>query len=137
MMTRQMRALVRAAVAATLLSGCLPPISHGTAYERLPPKASMDDVEVFTDARPERAYREVGHIDTRATSPEFGDYGRLITDARRRAAGMGADAIIVKRRMVRETETVQVGNGTDRHHEMIVHEIATISAVAIAWTGPR
>jgi hypothetical protein len=125
------------AIAASMFAGCLPPITRGTAYEQLPPKASADDVAVFTDEQPKRRYREVGHIDARATTGQLSGYGPLVADARIRAARMGADAIIVKRRTIHETETVERGTGRDRHFETIVHETPAISAVAIAWDHSR
>jgi hypothetical protein len=129
--------LIRTAIAASLLAGCLPPIPHGPEYQQLPPNSSADDVAVFTDEQPKRQYREIGHIDTRATTGELQGYGPLVADARSRAARMGADAIIVKRRVIHETETVERGTGRARHFETIMHETPAISAVAIAWADPR
>jgi hypothetical protein len=83
-------------LAALSLAACAP-TTHSTAFRQVAPKSSADQVEVFTEGAPTRAYDELGVIEVSAS--ELGDshYGDLIQKARQRAAEMGADAIIVTR----------------------------------------
>lgn len=119
------------------LTSCLSPLGSQTSYQQLPPKTSPDAVEVFTEVTPKRPYKEIGHIELRSLSPDFDGYSTLVVDARRRAADMGADGIIVSRHISRQTETIERGTGRDRHFEYVVHETKTLTAVAIAWTDQR
>ena len=131
----------RLAVLAALVSvACTRPMATATAYKALPPKASADAVEVFTDVRPERAHEELGVIDVKSSPLSVkADYGKPILDARQRAAQMGADAIIVTRRPA--TSTTTVGNATRRKgnkgttytENATTSDTARISVVAIAW----
>jgi hypothetical protein len=139
--------LTASSAAAALLAltlGCARPITSATSYGALPPKASAEEVQVFTDARPQRAHTEVGVIDVKSfgiTSER--DYGMMILEARRRAARMGADAIIVTRRPQESTTTVgratprRRGRGGDYVETTDTQERPRISVIAIAWKEAR
>lgn len=123
------------------LVACVPPSANATSYKTLPPKASADSVQVFTDVRPERPHEELGVIDVKSSPLALkSDYGQLILEARQRAAQMGADAIIVTRRPVEHTTTTgnvtphkkNKGGGTYTESTS-TSETARISVVAIAW----
>lgn len=73
------------------------PSTHSTAFRQVAPKASAEQVEVFTEGMPKRSYEEVGVIEVSASELSNARYGDLIERARIRAAEMGADAIIVTR----------------------------------------
>jgi len=117
------------------------PITSATTYKTLPPKSSADEVEVFTDVRPDRPHEELGVIDVKSMGLSLkSDYGKLILEARQRAAQMGADAIIVSRHPVETTTTT--GNVTSRKknkgggsyvESTSRNETARISVVAISW----
>ena len=123
------------------LIACVPPSTNATSYKALPPKASSDAVQVFTDVRPEHPHEELGVIDVKSSPLALkSDYGQLILEARQRAAQMGADAIIVTRRPIEHTTTT--GNVTPRKknkgggtytESTSTSETARISVVAIAW----
>jgi hypothetical protein len=139
-MTRhQIVARVAFFYAIAIIIACAP-IASATSYSSLPPKASADQVEVFTDVRPDRPHQELGVIDLKASPLSLKtDYGKLILEARQRAAAMGADAIIVTRNPT--TSTTTVGNKTRRKdnkgstytENTTNNETARISVVAIAW----
>ena len=123
------------------LVACVPPSANATSYKALPPKASADSVQVFTDVRPERPHEELGVIDVKSSPLALkSDYGQLILEARQRAAQMGADAIIVTRRPIEHTTTngsvtprkKNKGGGTYTESTS-TSETARISVVAIAW----
>ena len=134
------RVLAWALLGLTSAAACVP-AATATPYKALPPKASADAVEVFTDARPDRPHEELGVIDVKSAPLALrSDYGKLILEARRRAAAMGADAIIVTRRPIEHTTTT--GNVTPRKknkgggsyvESTSTSETARISVVAIAW----
>ena len=133
------RAICLLAVAAIV--ACVPPSTNATSYKALPPKASADAVQVFTDVRPDRPHEELGVIDVKSSPLALkSDYGQLILEARQRAAQMGADAIIVTRRPVEHTTTTgsvtphkkNKGGGTYTESTS-TSETARISVVAIAW----
>ena len=133
----------RVALIATLTAAaCARPMATTTTYKALPAKASAEAVEVFTDVRPERPHEELGVIDVKSFGIALNpDYGMLILEARRRAAQMGADAIIVTRRPVETTTTVgeerrkKGGKREDYTETTSSSETARISVVAIAWKG--
>jgi hypothetical protein len=85
------------AAALALALGACAPSTHATAFRQVAPKASAEQVEVFTDAKPDRPYEEIGAIEVSASELSNSRYGDLIQRARQRAAEMGADAIIVTR----------------------------------------
>jgi len=128
-------------LALTAIVACVPPSANATSYKTLPPKASADSVQVFTDVQPERPHEELGVIDVKSSPLALkADYGQLILEARQRAAQMGADAIIVTRRPIEHTTTT--GNITPRKknkgggtytESTSTSETARISVVAIAW----
>ena len=136
-----MRLSALALAALTTLAACTTPIASATSYKALPPKASADAVQVFTDVRPDRPHEELGVIDVKSSPLALkSDYGQLILEARQRAAAMGADAIIVTRRPVEHTTTT--GTATARKNgkhggtyteSTSTSETARISVVAIAW----
>jgi hypothetical protein len=117
------------------------PITSATTYKTLPPKSSADEVEVFTDVRPGRPHEELGVIDVKSMGLSLkSDYGKLILEARQRAAQMGADAIIVSRHPVETITTT--GNVTPRKknkgggsyvESTSTNDPARISVVAISW----
>ena len=128
-------------LALVAIVACVPPTTNATSYKTLPPKASADAVQVFTDVRPERPHEELGVIDVKSSPLAIkSDYGQLILEARQRAAQMGADAIIVTRRPVEHTTTTgnvtphkkNKGGGTYTESTS-TSETARISVVAIAW----
>jgi len=128
-------------VGLALFAACTTPVTSATSYKGLPPKASADAVQVFTDVRPERPHEELGVIDVKSSPLALkSDYGQLILEARQRAAAMGADAIIVTRRPVEHTTTTGTvtprkknkGGGTYTESSS-TSETARISVVAIAW----
>jgi len=128
-------------LALTAIVACVPPSANATSYKTLPPKASADSVQVFTDVQPERPHEELGVIDVKSSPLALkADYGQLILEARQRAAQMGADAIIVTRRPIEHTTTT--GNITPRKknkgggtytESTSTSETARISVVAIVW----
>ena len=128
-------------VALAAIVACVPPSTNATSYKTLPPKASADAVQVFTDVRPDRPHEELGVIDVKPSPLALkSDYGQLILEARQRAAQMGADAIIVTRRPIEHTTTTgnvtphkkNKGGGT-YNESTSTSETARISVVAIAW----
>jgi hypothetical protein len=134
------KAFVLLSAVSLSVAACARPIVSSTAYGSLPPKASVDDVQVFTDVRPQRVHTEIGVLDVRSfgiTSER--DYGQMIVEARRRAARMGADGIIVTRRPQESTTTV--GSMTRRRdgHGVYTETTSTqesprVSVVAIVWS---
>ena len=78
------------------LAACAPS-THATAFRQVAPKSSAQDVEVFTEVKPDRPYVEIGAIEITASELSNSNYGDLIERARVRAAEMGADAIVVTR----------------------------------------
>lgn len=128
------------ALVAPLIVACAP-LTSATTYKALPAKSSADEVEVFTDVRPDRPHEELGVIDVKSLGLSLKpDYGKLILEARQRAAQMGADAIIVTRHPVETTTTN--GSATPRRknkgggtyvESTSTSETARISVVAISW----
>jgi len=120
------------------------PVTSATTYRTLPPKGSADDVEVFTDVRPDRPHEELGVIDVKSMGLSLkSDYGKLILEARQRAAQMGADAIIVTRHPVETTTTTGSVTPARKHkaggtyvESTSKNETARISVVAISWKRP-
>jgi hypothetical protein len=109
-------------------------------YRTLPPKASVAEVQVFTDGRPSRAFEELGLIEV----SKFGraDYGRLIARAREEAAKMGADAILVTREKdVVSTNTTGGVSAPDKRGGRTVNSSTTtlerprVTVTAIAWSA--
>jgi hypothetical protein len=78
------------------LSACAPS-THATTFRQVAPKSSAQDVEVFTEVKPDRPFEEIGVIEIAASELSNSKYGDLIERARVRAAEMGADAIVVTR----------------------------------------
>lgn len=135
---------VAGAAALAIVIGCAHPIVSSTPYKTLPPKASAEEVQVFTDARPDRPYEELGAIEVKALRlPGNSDYGKLVLAARQRAAEMGADAIVVTRRPQESTTTVgsvrrdKRGNGGGYVESTDTSEQPRISVAAIVWTKGR
>jgi hypothetical protein len=105
-----------AALMAVVAIACVTPTTSATTYKALPPKGSAADVEVFTDARPDRPHEELGVIDVKQGLLDLkSDYGKLILEARARAAQMGADAIIVTHRPLEHTTTT--GDVSKKKHK--------------------
>ena len=128
-------------LALSLAASSCAPSTHATAYRQVAPKASADQVEVFTESAPERPYQEVGTIEVAANELSNTRYGDLIERARTRAAEMGADAIIVTRDPAQRTtglayvppakkKTGQLVSGTSR-----TIETPRIQVAAIMWKG--
>jgi putative intracellular protease/amidase len=122
------------------LGACATPRASTTAYKTLPAKASPADVQVFADARPSRAYEEIGLIEV----SKFGkvDYGRLIARAREEAAKIGADAILVTRenQVVSTNTTGGVSGPTKRGGRTVNSSTTTlerprVTVTAIAWSA--
>jgi hypothetical protein len=119
-------------------AGCATAHVSSTAYRQLPPKPTADDVEVYSDGRPDRPYEEIGLIEVNRTGLT-GSYGLLIQRARLEAATMGADAIIVTRTPHKYTTTIanEVGR-TRRGRRNVVattteHVDPRITVSAIVW----
>jgi hypothetical protein len=93
------------AAIAIVAIGCARTIATSTPYEQLPPKVSAAEVSVFTDAKPDRPYKELGLIEVKKFGVG-GGYGQLVLRAREEAAKIGADAIIVTRTPKTTTHTV-------------------------------
>jgi hypothetical protein len=89
------RTTILAALAFSL--GACAPTTHATAFRQVAPKSSAQDVEVFTEIKPDRPFEEIGTIEITASELSSSRYGDLIERARARAAEMGADAIVVTR----------------------------------------
>ena len=135
-----MKLAILGLVVLTTLAACTTPVTNATSYKALPAKASANDVQVFTDFRPERPHEELGVIEVKASPLALkSDYGQLILEARQRAAAMGADAIIVTRRPVEHTTTTgtvtprKKNKGGTYTESSSTSETARISVVAIAW----
>ena len=127
-------------VAGGALGACATPRASTTAYRTLPPKASVADVQVFTDGRPSRTYEELGLIEV----SKFGkvDYGRLIERAREEAARIGADAILVTReKEVVSTNTSGGVRAPDKRGNRAVNSSTTtldrqrVTVTAIVWSA--
>jgi len=114
------------------LASCAPQAQVAT-FKSLPAKDDAEAVAVYTETRPDRSYEEVGRIDVRSEMATPDAYGRLTREAQRRAAVMGADAILVKLRPIKETTRVEHRDKNHRWTEMRVIEKPRISAIAIAW----
>ena len=130
------RILARSAPFVVIAAACA--TARATPFRQLPPKSSVEDVAIYTDARPDRPYEEVGLIEVQDLGLG-GGYGGLITRARQEAAHLGADAIIVTR-TPRKHETT-VGTVSDRNKRgqrqvttsTIEGENAGITVTAIVW----
>jgi hypothetical protein len=120
------------------LAACAPS-THSTAFRQVAPKASAEQVEVFTEGVPERPYEELGVIEVAASELSNSRYGDLIQRARVRAAEMGADAIVVTRDPATHTtgfayvppqkkKTGQLVSATSR-----TIETPRIQVTAVAW----
>jgi hypothetical protein len=126
------------ALTAVTLGACAPS-THTTAYRQVAPKTSPDKVEVFTEGRPERPYEELGVIEVSASELSNTHYGDLIALARKRAAEMGADAIIVTRDpAVRDQGFAYVPGGKPNQGRLIAGtsrkiETPRIQVSAILW----
>lgn len=92
-MQEKVRSVLLAGLAAVALSGCV--TANVTRYRTLEPKASVEEVEVFTERQPERDFEEVGLIEVDGNFDST--YAELIEKAREEGAKLGADAIIVSR----------------------------------------
>lgn len=118
------------------LAACV--TTRATPYSAQPVKASAEDVEVFTDTPPSRDYEEVGLIEVEQPGLAS-NYGDLVLRARREAAKMGADAIIVTRNPKKSKELMETGsrekNG-GRSLTVIEKEVPRIMVKAIVWKGP-
>ncbi|HEY7481073.1 MAG TPA: hypothetical protein VH680_11215 [Gemmatimonadales bacterium] len=136
--------MYRPAIAAALmltLAACAP-TTRATTFRQIAPKASGDQVEVFTETRPNRPFEEVGTIEVAASELSDGDYGDLIARARIKAAEMGADAILVTRDprtrntglayVPRQKNSGQLITATSR-----TIETPRIQVAAIAWKAAR
>ena len=133
--------MTRSTIAAALalsIAACAPS-THATAFRQVAPKSSADAVEVFTDARPDRPYEEIGAIEITAGELSNSRYGDLIQRARARAAEMGADAIIVTRDPKTRTTGFAYVPPAKRKHGQVVSastntiDVARIQVAAIAW----
>jgi hypothetical protein len=127
---------------ATLLAltlGACAPSTHATAFRQVAPKRSAQEVEVFTDARPDRPYEEIGAIEITAGELSNSRYGDLIERARSRAAEMGADAIIVTRDpRTRTTGFAYVPPAKKKTGQLVsassnTIEIPRIQVAAVSW----
>jgi len=127
------------AALAVSLAACAPS-THATAFRQVAPKSSADEVEVFTDAKPDRPFEEIGTIEIAASELSSSKYGDLIERARVRAAEMGADAILVTRDpQTRNTGFVYVPPKHKNKSGQLISttsrtvETPRIQVAAIAW----
>jgi hypothetical protein len=115
------------------------PLQRRERGKQVAPKASAEEVEIFTDARPDRPYEGLGVIEVTASELSNTRYGDLIQRARVRAAEMGADAIIVTRDpTTRTTGFAYVPSAKKNRGQLISAssrevETARIQVAAIAW----
>jgi hypothetical protein len=120
------------------LAACAPS-THATAFRQVAPKSSPQDVEVFTEAKPDRPYVEIGTIEIKASELSNTKYGDLIERARVRAAEMGADAIVVTRDpKTRSTGFAYVPPQRKKAGQLVsatrrTEETPRIQVAAIAW----
>jgi hypothetical protein len=127
------------AIALTLGASSCAPTTHSTAYRQVAPKHAVEEVEVFTDAKPDRPYQEVGTIEVAANELSNSRYGDLVQRARQRAADMGADAIIVTRDPQSRTMGLAYVPPQKKHQGQLVSgtsrtiETPRIQVAAIAW----
>jgi hypothetical protein len=133
--------MTRSALLAALtvsLAACAPS-THATAFRQVAPKSSPQDVEVFTEAKPDRPYVEIGTIEITASELSNTKYGDLIERARVRAAEMGADAIVVTRDpKTRSTGFAYVPPQRKKAGQLVsatrrTEETPRIQVAAIAW----
>lgn len=125
-------ALTRLTALSLIVAGCQP-VEHEAVFQSRAPKASAADVQVyFDDGPPIRPYQVVGRFELRSIASLPHEYAKLIVTARTRAAAIGADAIIVRRREIEATEIVD--SGDKHHHERLIRTTRpAISATAIVW----
>jgi hypothetical protein len=127
-----------AIVLASALAACAPS-THATAYRDVAPKTSAEQVEIFTDGKPDRPYEEIGAIEVSASELSNSRYGDLIQRARQRAAEMGADGIIVTRDPAMRTTGLAYVPPQKRNHGQLISgssrtvETPRIQVTAIAW----
>jgi hypothetical protein len=123
---------------AVALAACAPS-THATAFRQVAPKSSAEDVEVFTEAKPDRPYEEIGTIEISASELSDNKYGDLIDRARVRAAEMGADAIVVSRDpKTRSTGFAYVPSRRKKNGQLVsatsrTIETPRIQVAAIVW----
>jgi hypothetical protein len=133
--------MVRSPLLATLalITGACAPSTHAATFKQVAPKTSAQEVEVFTDAKPQQPYQEIGVIEIAAAELSNSRYGDLIERARAKAAEMGADAIIVTRDpKIRTTGFAYVprakrGSGQLVSASMNTVETPRIQVSAISW----
>jgi hypothetical protein len=127
-----------AIVIALGLSACAPS-THATAFRQATSKASAQEVQVFTETRPDRPFEEIGTIEIAASELANSKYGDLIERARVRAAEMGADAIIVTRDPKSHSNTFAYVPPERKKHGQLVSasthttETPRIQVAAIVW----
>jgi len=134
-----MTRVTTAALLSLTLAACAPS-THVTAFKQVAPKRSPQDVEVFTDSRPDRPYEEIGTMEISAGELGKQRYGDLIELARSRAAELGADAIIVTRDpKTRTTGFAYVPPDSKKKTGQLVSassrtvEVPRIQVAALAW----
>jgi len=120
------------------LAACAPS-THATAFRQVAPKSSAQEVDVFTEVKPDRPFEEIGTIEIAASELSNSKYGDLIERARVRAAEMGADAIVVTRDpQTRNTGFAYVPQQHKKSGQLVsatsrTVETPRIQVAAIAW----
>ncbi len=122
----------------SLVSACAPS-SRVAVFQQLAPRSAPDSVEVYTEQRPARGYREVGTIELTASELSDDGYGDLVARARRQAAKMGGDAILVRREPRQRVTGMAVVPAARRRGVTVasatarVVETPRIVVVVVAW----
>lgn len=115
-----------------LLSACV--TTNVVPYRTLPPKASVEEVEVITERKPSREFEEVGLIEVDGA---YGwTYAELVQKARQEGAKLGADAIIVSRDPI-EGPTRATGRTIGNVSQVSAKrtDIPRLWVLAIIWKG--
>jgi hypothetical protein len=122
-------------ILAALIAATACATSKVTPFSTRPAKETADEVEVFTDATPDRPYEEIGLIEVdQALATGYGD---LVIRARQDAAQLGADAIIVTRAPKKTKELIETGRDKhgNRSTTVVEKEEPRILVRAIVWKG--
>lgn len=127
-----MSRMLLVAVTMLALSGCVR--ASATSYRTLPPKASAEAVEVYSERLPERAFDEVGLIEV--VGAEAASYVKLLKRAQQEGAKLGADAIIVSRRPIKSAAAVVNEVNGMTFASVQQGEAPRLWVVAIVWKDP-
>lgn len=124
-----MRSVLLAGLIALALGGCVS--ANVTRYRTLEPKASAEEVAVYTARLPDREFEEVGLIEVEGA--KVSSYPELVKRAQKEGAKIGADAIIVSRRPISGAAAVVSEVGDATMASVREEEIPRLWVVAIIW----